>query len=133
MHDLTKQFISALGDLHRDGDVEPLVDLFDQIDASFKHTVTDDGIACLEWTSNGTLADGSEFSYDGVSVLEASGDTIDAFRTYLGMRGSASECLYALSMSTTSTAISDISSSYSPWRRVLLQNGSASDDGHASA
>lgn len=114
MDDLTKKFINALGDLHRDGNVEPLVDLFaddatlnkagmphgqhgkdgaktfweqyrrvfDQIEASFSHTVTDDGIAYLEWTSNGTLADGTDFGYDGVSVLEASGDTIESFRTY---------------------------------------------------
>ena len=114
MHDLTKQFVSALDDLHRDKNVEPLVELFsddatlnkagmphgqhgkdgarafweqyrevfDEIDASFQHTVTEDGIAYLEWTSEGTLADGSSFSYDGVSVLESQGDTIDAFRTY---------------------------------------------------
>jgi ketosteroid isomerase-like protein len=114
MHDLTKQFVSALDDLHRDRDVEPLVelfsddatlnkagmphgqhgkdgarvfweqyrDVFDEIDASFHHTVTEDGIAYLEWTSEGTLADGSSFSYDGVSVLESQDETIDAFRTY---------------------------------------------------
>lgn len=57
-------------------------DVFDEIDASFSHTVTQDGIAFLEWTSKGTLADGADFSYDGVSVLQADGDTIDGFRTY---------------------------------------------------
>lgn len=114
MHDLTKRFVSALDDLHRDGNVGRLVELFgdgatlnkagmphgqhgkdgartfwqqyrrvfDQIDATFGHIVTDDGIAYLEWTSHGTLADGSEFGYDGVSVLESDGDTIRAFRTY---------------------------------------------------
>jgi ketosteroid isomerase-like protein len=114
MHDLTNQFISALADLHRDGNVEPLVELFnadaelskagmphrehgkdgartfwtqyrrvfDEIDASFHHTVTGDGIAYLEWTSEGTLADGADVSYDGVSVLESQNGTIDAFRTY---------------------------------------------------
>lgn len=114
MHDLTKRFLSALDQLHRDRDVEPIVDLFSDdatlnkagmphgqrgkdgartfwkqyrdvfgdIDASFQHTVTDDGIAYLEWTSHGTLADGKDFSYDGVSVLEATGETLDAFRTY---------------------------------------------------
>jgi ketosteroid isomerase-like protein len=44
--------------------------------------VTEDGIAYLEWTSQGTLPDGTDFSYDGVSVLEPRGETIDAFRTY---------------------------------------------------
>jgi hypothetical protein len=32
--------------------------------------------------SRGTLTDGTKFSYDGVSVLEASGETVDKFRTY---------------------------------------------------
>jgi ketosteroid isomerase-like protein len=114
MHDLTKQFISALGELHGDGNVEPLVELFSDdatlskaglphdshgkdgartfweqyrrvfgdIESTFHHTVTGDGIACLEWTSTGTLADGADFGYDGVSVLESAGDTIDGFRTY---------------------------------------------------
>jgi ketosteroid isomerase-like protein len=114
MHDLTKNFIAALEQLHRDKNAEPLVDLFsddatlnkvglphgregkdgartfwkqyrdvfDDIDASFRHTVIDEGIAYLEWTSQGTLTSGAKFSYDGVSVLESGGDTIDKFRTY---------------------------------------------------
>jgi len=44
--------------------------------------VIDDDIAYLEWTSTGTLADGADFGYDGVSVLESTGDTIETFRTY---------------------------------------------------
>ena len=51
-------------------------------DADFRHTVTDDELAYLEWTSKGTLHDGTEFSYDGVSVLESRGGAITAFRTY---------------------------------------------------
>jgi ketosteroid isomerase-like protein len=57
-------------------------DVFDAIDASFRHRVDGDDIAFLEWTSEGTLRDGTKFSYDGVSVLESHSDTIDAFRTY---------------------------------------------------
>ena len=57
-------------------------EVFDTIDASFRHTISAEGIAFLEWTSHGTLSDGSDFRYDGVSVLEAYGDSIDAFRTY---------------------------------------------------
>ncbi|MEW5809268.1 MAG: nuclear transport factor 2 family protein [Actinomycetota bacterium] len=61
-------------------------DVFDELSSDFSHTVTDDGIAYLEWSSTGTLRDGTEFRYDGVSVLEGdageSGDTITAFRTY---------------------------------------------------
>lgn len=56
-------------------------DVFGSIDASFRHTASGDGIAFLEWTSEGTLSDGTDFRYDGVSVLEAQGETIDAFRT----------------------------------------------------
>lgn len=114
MHDLTKQFMTALGELHRNREVEPLVELFaddatlnkagvphgergrdgartfwqqyrgvfDEIGADFRHAVTEDDVAYLEWTSRGTLRDGTEFSYDGVSVLESSGDAIAAFRTY---------------------------------------------------
>jgi ketosteroid isomerase-like protein len=57
-------------------------DVFDDIDATFTHTVTDDDLAYLEWTSEGTLRDGTDFRYDGVSVLETQNDEIGAFRTY---------------------------------------------------
>ena len=56
--------------------------VFGEIESTFHNVVTGDGIAFLEWTSNGTLTNGSEFSYDGVSVLESSGDLIEAFRTF---------------------------------------------------
>lgn len=57
-------------------------DVFDVIDASFRNRVDDDEISFLEWTSEGTLRDGTPLRYEGVSVLESHGDTIDAFRTY---------------------------------------------------
>jgi limonene-1,2-epoxide hydrolase len=57
-------------------------DVFDEIDATFTHTATDDDLAYLEWTSQGTLRDGTDFRYDGVSVLESQNDEIGAFRTY---------------------------------------------------
>lgn len=56
--------------------------VFDDIEASFQHRVDGDEIAFLEWTSEGTLRDGTAFSYVGVSVLESHGDAINAFRTY---------------------------------------------------
>ncbi len=126
MQEMAQRFVAALGDLHRNRDVEPLVDLFaddatlskvgmphqergkqgarafwqqyrevfGSIDASFRHTASGDGIAFLEWTSEGTLSDGSDFRYDGVSVLHTRGDAIDAFRTYYDtaafLRGSTS-------------------------------------------
>lgn len=57
-------------------------DVFDAIHASFHCTASSDDVAFLEWTSEGTLRDGKDFRYQGVSVLEAQGDLIDAFRTY---------------------------------------------------
>jgi ketosteroid isomerase-like protein len=57
-------------------------DVFDAIDATFQRVANDDRVAFLEWTSEGTLKDGSDFRYQGVSVLEADGDLIDSFRTY---------------------------------------------------
>jgi ketosteroid isomerase-like protein len=57
-------------------------DVFDAIQATFQRVVSEDRIAFLEWTSEGTLRDGSDFRYQGVSVLEAEGDLIGAFRTY---------------------------------------------------
>ena len=56
--------------------------VFGEIDSTFHNVVTGDGIAFLEWTSTGTLTNGSAFSYDGVSVLESDGDRIEAFRTF---------------------------------------------------
>jgi ketosteroid isomerase-like protein len=57
-------------------------DVFDAIDATFQHVTGDDQVVFLEWTSEGTLKDGSDFRYQGVSVFEARGDLIDSFRTY---------------------------------------------------
>lgn len=56
--------------------------VFGDIDSTFHNVVTGDGIAFLEWTSTGTLTNGSAFSYDGVSVLESGGAEIEAFRTF---------------------------------------------------
>jgi hypothetical protein len=44
--------------------------------------MTEDNLAYLEWTSQGTLRDGTNFRYDGVSALESNNDEIGAFRTY---------------------------------------------------
>ena len=61
-------------------------DVFDDIEASFRHVVRqNDGgndVSFLEWTSEGTLKDGTDFSYTGVSILESHGGEINAFRTY---------------------------------------------------
>ena len=114
MDELTKRFVTALGELHDSGDVESLVglfgddvtlskagvshtqhgtegarafwqqyrDVFDTISSKFSRIVTDDDVAYLEWTSEGTLSGGAPISYDGVSVLEGDGAVVNAFRTY---------------------------------------------------
>jgi limonene-1,2-epoxide hydrolase len=55
---------------------------FGSIRSTFRHVVVSDGVAILEWTSTGQTAGGTNFSYDGVSVLEYSGDRIAHFRAY---------------------------------------------------
>lgn len=56
--------------------------VFDDIEATFTHTIAEDDSVALEWTSDGSLADGSAFSYRGISVLEGNGESITGFRTY---------------------------------------------------
>lgn len=56
--------------------------VFDTIESTFENIVTEPDTAFLEWKSTGTLRDGTDFSYDGVSVLEGDGEAITAFRTY---------------------------------------------------
>lgn len=57
-------------------------DVFNDIESEFRYRVTGDDLSYLEWTSKGSLRDGADFQYDGVSVLESGGDAITAFRTY---------------------------------------------------
>jgi ketosteroid isomerase-like protein len=57
-------------------------EVFDSIEASYRLIARSDHVAFLEWISAGTLANGEDFRYEGVSVLEAKGDDIGAFRTY---------------------------------------------------
>lgn len=56
--------------------------VFDDIEATFTHTVAGDDSMALEWTSTGSLAGGKPFSYAGISVLEGDGTSITGFRTY---------------------------------------------------
>jgi ketosteroid isomerase-like protein len=57
-------------------------DVFDSIEATFTHVVEGEDSVALEWTSTGSLAGGTPFSYRGVSVLQAAGDRLSGFRTY---------------------------------------------------
>lgn len=57
-------------------------DNFDTVSSSFKNEIVADGTAALEWTTTGTNSEGSEFEYDGVSVLEIENDKITRFHAY---------------------------------------------------
>lgn len=58
---------------------------FASIRSEFRHVVEQDGVAMLEWTSEGQ-ADGGAVRYGGVSVLEHGEAGIKAFRTYFDSR-----------------------------------------------
>lgn len=57
---------------------------FGEVRSAFRNVIVADARASLEWTTSGTLADGSPFEYDGVSVLEMAPDgaAITRFRAY---------------------------------------------------
>ena len=57
-------------------------DAFESIHSDFHTIVETDGQAMLEWTSRGRTATGSDFEYDGVTVLEYDGDQVRRFRAY---------------------------------------------------
>ncbi len=62
-------------------------DTFGEIRSTFRNTISGDGTAALEWTSEGTGADGGRpFRYDGVSVIETDGDQIRRFWAYFDPR-----------------------------------------------
>lgn len=57
-------------------------DAFQTIRSRFSHVLEGGDAVVLEWVSDCALADGTEISYRGVSVLEWSGDLVHRFRTY---------------------------------------------------
>jgi len=58
------------------------LDSFKQVESKFTHTHEADGVAVLEWVSEGTLPNGQPIRYRGVSVLELANDRVRKFRTY---------------------------------------------------
>lgn len=58
---------------------------FKDITSEFRHIIEEDGIAFLEWVSEGTTEQG-HFRYGGVSVIEHRSDEITAFRSYFDPR-----------------------------------------------
>lgn len=57
--------------------------VFDNIHSHFTHVTESDGVAVLEWVSEGALSSTDEpLSYRGVSVLETKDGQVHHFRTY---------------------------------------------------
>jgi ketosteroid isomerase-like protein len=108
MDHLTDAFISALRQLEEHNDVETIAGLFsheamlsnptskhdcatafwtayrgafDKVRSAFVSVATADGIAFLEWESEGEIG-GNAVSYEGVSVLEFADGEVTAFRAY---------------------------------------------------
>lgn len=57
-------------------------DTFETLRSEFRNQIVTDGGIALEWTTEGTSANGSQVRYDGVSVLEVSNEKIRRFRAY---------------------------------------------------
>jgi ketosteroid isomerase-like protein len=56
--------------------------VFDTISTDFTHTFDGEAGSCLEWTSTGTLPDGADLSYRGVTVIDVDGQRVTGVRTY---------------------------------------------------
>ena len=55
---------------------------FKEVSSSFRNTIVTGDRAALEWTTEGTDPDGNPFGYDGVSILEMTGEGITRFRAF---------------------------------------------------
>jgi ketosteroid isomerase-like protein len=58
------------------------LDLFQEIRSDFTHVIEHDGVAVLEWVSQGALKAGAPIIYRGVSILELADGGVQRFRTY---------------------------------------------------
>lgn len=57
-------------------------DTFGEVKSTFRNVFANETRAALEWTTEGTSADGSPITYDGVSILEIDGERITRFCAY---------------------------------------------------
>lgn len=57
-------------------------DTFGEVRSTFHNVFATGDRAALEWTTEGTGADGAPVRYDGVSILETDGERITRFRAY---------------------------------------------------
>ena len=56
--------------------------VFQNVASTFRHVHGVADLAVLEWTSEGVLVTGEMINYQGVSILEFTGERISRFRTY---------------------------------------------------
>jgi ketosteroid isomerase-like protein len=57
-------------------------DTFGEVRSTFRNVFAAANFAALEWTTEGTSADGSPIRYEGVSILETDGEAITRFCAY---------------------------------------------------
>ena len=57
-------------------------DTFETVRSTFRNQIIDGNRVALEWHTEGTSIQGARVEYDGVSVLELSGNQISRFRAY---------------------------------------------------
>ena len=55
---------------------------FGEVRSTFRNRIITEKRAALEWTTEGTTANGAPVNYEGVSILETEGDHITRFRAY---------------------------------------------------
>jgi len=55
---------------------------FGEVRSTFRNRIINDKRAALEWTTEGTTANGAPVNYEGVSILEIEGDRITRFCAY---------------------------------------------------
>lgn len=57
-------------------------DNFGEVESVFRNEIITENRAALEWQTTGTSGDGSEFEYEGVSILEIEAEHITRFFAY---------------------------------------------------
>ena len=55
---------------------------FDTARSTFRNVIAGDGVAALEWSTEGTSFEGQPFIYAGVTILEIEGDRVSRSSAY---------------------------------------------------
>ena len=106
-----ENFIAALNKLESERDLETIVSLFSEdceignvvtedknigarefwqnyrasfgeVKSTFRNQILSENRVALEWQTTGTSAEGNDFEYDGVSILEIEANKISRFHAY---------------------------------------------------